>query len=242
MSGTSDRRFHTTRWTLVLTASRDASPQARVALGELCTLYWSPLYAFARRQGHSAEQAQDLTQSFFTRLIEKNVVAAADPARGRFRSFLLASFKHFLANEWDREHARKRGGEEAFVPLDVERAEAGYLAQQPESLGPDAVFERQWALDVLGRVVDRLRREYAASGKAAVFEALSGLVTGDAIGERYADIARTLRSTEGAMKVMAHRLRRRYADLLREEIAATVSDTADVDDEIQYIIAALGRL
>jgi RNA polymerase sigma-70 factor (ECF subfamily) len=241
MSDTPDRRFHTTRWTLVLTASRDASPQARVALGELCALYWSPLYAFARRQGHSTEQAQDLTQAFFVRLIEKSVMAAADPARGRFRAFLLASFKHFLANEWDREHALKRGGHETFVPLDVERAEAGYLAHQPDSAGPDAVFERQWALAVLSRVVDRLRGEYASSGKAGVFEALQGLVTGDAVDERYADIARKLRSTEGAVKVMAHRLRRRYADLLRDEIAATVSETADVDDEIAYIISALGR-
>ena len=240
MSFPADRGFATTRWTLVFTAAREPAPRARAALEELCGLYWGPLYAFARRMGHSVEQAQDLTQAFFLRLLERQTIRAANPQRGRFRSFLLASFKHFLANEWDRERAKKRGGAETFVALDVYDAEALYSACQPEALAPDAVFERQWAFGVMNHVTDRLRAEYAKAGKEPVFERLKGLVTGDAVDVRYQDIARDIGSTEGAVKVMAHRLRRRYRDLLRAEVASTVSDDAEVDDEIAFLMTAVG--
>lgn len=240
MGRPSDRGFATTRWTLVFAASRESAPHARAALEELCGLYWGPLYAFARRLGHSVEQAQDPTQAFFVHLLEKQTVRAADPLRGRFRSFLLASFKHFLANEWDRERAKKRGGAESFVALDVQDAEALYAARQPDALAPDAVFERQWALDLMTHVAARLRAEYVEAGKEPVFDRLKGLVTGDAVDVRYADLAREIGSTEGAVKVMAHRLRRRYRDLLRAEIASTVDDDADVDVEIAFLITAVG--
>ena len=231
--------FATTRWSLVLAAGRDSTAGSRAALSELCELYWRPVYAFARRQGHDVDQAEDLTQAFFARLLEKHVVQAADPQRGRFRSFLLASFKHFVANERDRERAQKRGSGQVMVGLDFESAEAHYSAEPADTLTPEAVFERQWALGVLDRVLGSLCDECAKAGKSAIFDQVRDLLGGERSPGGYAAIADSLGTTEGAVKVHVHRLRRRYRDLLRAEIGATVSDEADIDDEIGYLMTVV---
>lgn len=222
-----------------MAAGRDSVPGSREALSRLCELYWPPLYGYARRQGNSVEQAQDLTQAFFARFLEKHDVQDADPQRGRFRNFLLGSFKHFMANEYDREHAKKRGGGYVTIGLEVETAEAQYAAEPADDLTPEALFERQWALGLVDRVMAKLRADLVRSGKEATFEHLKGLLMGEKEEGGYADIARSLRTTEGAVKVTVHRLRRKFRDLLRAEIMATVSDEAEVDDEIRYLIGVL---
>jgi len=224
-----------------MTAARDSGAASRDALEELCTRYWPPLYSFARQRGYPVEQAQDVTQSFFARLIESRSLKAADPQRGRFRSFLLASFTHFLANDWDRERAQKRGGGMVLVPIEVETAEGIYLSHPLDTLTPERIFERQWALGVLERATATLRDECVRSGKHTLFERLKGYVEGDKSDGSYADAARTLGTTEGAVKVTVHRLRRRYREVLREEIGATVSDDADIEDEIAHLVATLSR-
>ena len=224
---------------MVMKASRASAPGSREALSQLCELYWPPLYGFARRQGYSVEQAQDLTQAFFARFLEKQDVQDADPARGRFRSFLLGSFKHFLANEYDRERAKKRGGDQVKIALEVDAAEARFVAEPADDLTPEALFERQWALGVIDRVMDALRADLVKSGKEATFEQLKGLLVGEKEQGGYAAIARTLGTTEGAVKVTVHRLRQKFRDLLRAEIAATVADDAEIEDEIRYLMAIL---
>jgi RNA polymerase sigma factor (sigma-70 family) len=233
-----NRGFVTTRWTLVVAASREATPESREALSQLCELYWPPLYGFARRRGYSIEQAQDLTQSFFARFLEKRDVKTADPQRGRFRSFLLGAFKHFLANEYDREQTRKRGGGHVFIALEVEAAEARYAAEPADTLTPEALFERQWALGVLDRAVATLRGDFVKTGKESTFDHLEGFLRGEKEAG-YAEIARALGTTEGAIKVTVHRLRRRFREVLRGQIMATVSDDAEIDDEIRYLLATL---
>jgi RNA polymerase sigma factor (sigma-70 family) len=241
MSFPPNRGFTTTRWTLVLKADRGSTPASRAALTELCDLYWPPLYAYARRKGSSVEDAQDLTQAFFAQLLEKHYVRAADPERGKFRSFLLASFKHFAAHERDREQAQKRGGGQVPLTLDFDRAEAGYTAEPPDTLTPEALFERQWALGVLDRVLATLRAECVKSGKEATFDNVKDLLVGEKSPGGYAAIAATLGTTEGAIKVTVHRLRRRYQQALRAEIGATVSDDSEIDEEIRYLIALLSE-
>ena len=220
-------------------ASRASAPGSREALSQLCELYWPPLYAFARRQGYSVEHAQDLTQAFFARFLEKHDVQDADSARGRFRSFLLGSFKHFLANEYDRERAKKRGGDQVTVALEVDSAEARFVAEPADDLTPEALFERQWATGVIDRVMDMLRADLVKSGKAATFEQMKDLVIGEKEKGGYAGVARALGTTEGAVKVTVHRLRQKFRDLLRAEISPTVADDAEVDEEIRYLIAVL---
>ena len=239
MSFLPNRGFTTTRWSLVLTAGRDSTPGSQAALAELCELYWPPLYAYARRQGDSVEQAQDLTQAFFARLLEKRYVQAADPQRGRFRSFLLASFKHFVANERDHERAQKRGGGQLPLALEFDAAEARYAAEPAETLTPEALFERQWALGVIDRVLAALGAECAKAGKKATFDHVKDLLVGERSACGYAAIADALGTTEGAIKVTVHRLRRRFRHLLRVEIGATVSDDSEINDEIRYLFAAL---
>ena len=236
-----NRGFATTRWSLVLAAGREPTTGSRAAFSELCELYWSPVYAFARRQGYGVHEAEDLTQAFFARLLEKDVVQAADPQRGRFRSFLLASFKNFVANERDRERAQKRGSGQVIVGLDFESAEARYSAEPVDTLTPDAVFERQWALGVLDRVLLTLRAECRKAGKSALFDQVRDLLGGDRSPGGYAAIARSLGTTEGSVKVNVHRLRRRYGDLLRAEIEATVANASEIDDEIAYLMAVMSR-
>jgi RNA polymerase sigma factor (sigma-70 family) len=229
--------FATTRWTIVMKASRESTPGSREALSRLCEIYWPPLYSFARRQGHGVEQAQDLTQAFFARFLEKHDVQDADPARGRFRSFLLSSFKHFLANEYDRERAKKRGGGQVMIALEVDAAEARYSAEPADKLTPEALFEQQWAHGLVDRVTNMLRADLVKAGKEASFEQLKDLLMGEKEPGGYASIARALGTTEGAVKVTVHRLRRKFRDLLRAEIAATVADDGEIEDEIRYLMA-----
>lgn len=227
---------------MVLAAGRRSSPESREALETLCRAYWLPLYGFVRRQGFSAPEAQDLTQEFFVRLLEKNYLAAVGREKGKFRSFLLAAMKHFLANERDRARAQKRGGGKSLVSLeslDFEAAESRYRLEPAHEVTAERVFERRWALTLLDRVLDRLVAEYAAAGKARQFEQLKDCLTAPDSARPYAELAVKLAMTEGAVKVAVHRLRRRYRELLRGEIAQTVADPREVDDEIRDLFAAL---
>jgi RNA polymerase sigma-70 factor (ECF subfamily) len=235
----SPARFPTTQWSRVLAASDPDAPLARESLAELCGAYWYPLYAYVRRRGYGPDQARDLTQDFFARALEKSLFAQADPARGRFRSFLRTVCAHFLANRRDWEHARKRGGGRTILPIDAASAEGQYARELADGLTPDRIFDRSWALTLLGRVLDRLGREYDEAGKGATFAALRGLLDGEAEALAYAAVAGRLGTTEGAARVAAHRLRRRYGDLLRQEIAATLADPTQIDDEIRDLFAAL---
>lgn len=235
----SPAHFPTTRWSLVIQAGDPDAPLARESLAELCGAYWYPLYAYIRRRGHDPEQARDLTQDFFARALEKGLLAEADPTRGRFRSFLRTVCAHFLANRRDWDQARKRGGGRATVSIDAIDAEGRYSRELADGLTPDRIFDRSWALTLLGRVLDRLGREYDEAGKAATFAALRGVLSEDPEAPSYAAIAAGLGSTEGAARVAAHRLRRRYGELLRQEIAATLAEPAEVDDEIRDLFAAL---
>jgi RNA polymerase sigma-70 factor (ECF subfamily) len=230
--------FATTRWSLIA-AARDAGiPAAREALAELCRLYWYPLYAYVRRRGHDHDAAQDLTQGFFARLLERQDWAAVDPERGRFRSFLLAACQHFLANEHDREHSRKRGGGQRLLSLDFADADGRYLREPSHDQTPERLFERRWALTLLEQVLAGLQEEYESAGKGPQFEALKGSLAGPEV--PYAAVAEELGMSEGAVKVAAHRLRQRYRDRLRATIADTVADEAQVDEELRDLFAALG--
>jgi RNA polymerase sigma factor (sigma-70 family) len=230
--------FATTRWSLVAAAQDPAAPEARQALAELCAAYWYPVYAYVRRRGHDHHAAQDLTQGFFARLLEKNDLAAADETRGRFRSFLLTACQHFLANEHDRATAQKRGGGQAHVPLDFADADGRYTREPADQTTPERVFDRQWALGVLDRVLAGLRNEYAESGRIRLFDTLKGSLTGSTE-TGYAELADRLGMTEGAVKVAIHRLRQRYRDRLRAAIAETVATPEEVEDEIRDLFTAL---
>jgi DNA-directed RNA polymerase specialized sigma24 family protein len=229
-------RFPTTRWSVVLAAGGLPRGEARAALEALCAAYWFPLYAFIRGRGQPAHAAEDLTQSFFTRLIEKGVLDAVDQGKGRFRAFLLAACKDFLANHRDHEQAKKRGGGRRFVPIDAEGRLASVSAQ---GLTPEALFDRQWALALLERVLQQLAAEMDRTGRSALFDRLKPALLGESQAASYADVAGQLGMTEGAVKVAAHRLRGRYRELLRAEIAQTIDDPADVDDEIRDLFQAL---
>jgi len=237
-------RFATTRWSLVLQACDKSTPQACEALGSLCRAYWYPLYAFVRKRTYDGHTAQDLTQSFFARLVEKEFLAEVHPERGRFRAFLLAAIRHFLANEADREHAGKRGGGRRIVSLDAlavdwDSGESRFLIEPSHELTAERLFERQWALALLDRVLSRLRDEQSAAGKITQFELLQPFLSLDRTTANYAEAARQLNSTDAAVRVAAHRLRKRYRELLRDEIAQTVATPEDVDDEIRHLFETL---
>ena len=232
-------RFATTRWSLVLAAGQQTNTRSAEALAILCEMYWYPVYAFIRRQGHRAEEGADLTQEFFARVLEKNYFHDADPARGRFRSFLCASIRHFLSNERDRVRALKRGGNQPPISLDVEIAEGRYQLEPRDDLTPEKLFDRRWALTLLERVFARLREEHASAGKAELFDHFKGFLTDDSAPVPYADVARALGMTEGAIRVAVHRLRRHFRDTLVQEIAETVSNPADIDAEIEYLLKAV---
>jgi RNA polymerase sigma-70 factor (ECF subfamily) len=240
-TGSHEVRFASTHWSVVVAARRRSSPESREALATLCRAYWYPLYAFVRRQGYSAADAQDLTQGFFARLLQKQFLAAVEREKGKFRSFLLAAMKHFLANERDRARAQKRGGGAivSLETLDFETAESRYRREPAHNVTAERIFERRWALTLLDRVLDRLVAEYAVAGKALLFEQLKDCLTAPDSARSYAELAATLAMTEGAVKVAVHRLRRRYRELLRDEIAQTVADPREVDDEIRQLFAAL---
>lgn len=233
--------FNTTRWSLVLAAGHKSSPDADAALAELYERYWFPVYAYIRRRVVDAHQAEDLTQEFLCRLNEKNTWAVADPARGRFRSFLLTAAKNFLASEWKREAAQKRGGGARTLPLDFAWGESRLSRHPADTNTPEAEFDRRWALALLERVLSRLEAESSASGKGGQFGVLKQFLAGGRGQTSLAEAAAELNMSEGAIKTAAHRLRRRYRELLREEIAHTVASPEEVDDEIRSLFDALGR-
>jgi RNA polymerase sigma factor (sigma-70 family) len=233
-------RFTTTHWSLVLAAAGTEDSRGREALARLCQVYWYPLYAFVRRQGRSPHDAQDLTQEFFARLLEKEYLGDVDRSKGKFRSFLLTALKHFLSKERDRCNTLKRGGGHTLVPLDTLCAEDRYRREPEDNATPEKLFERRWALTLLERVLTRLGDEHAATGRRAMFEQLQGCLTGDRNLLPYTELAGRLTMTEGAVKVAVHRLRQRYRGVLREEIAQTVADSAEIDDEIKELFSALG--
>ena len=231
-------RFATTKWSLVRAAADQGDPQSRDALESLCQLYWYPVFCFIRSRGHQEEQALDLTQGFFTHLIEKRAVDAARPDRGRFRSFLLASAKNFVANEWDKSMALKRGGGTVIVPLDASEEGREFHIEPIESETPEDAFARSWALAVLEKVLGRLSAEMETAGRSVRFQGLRQFLTAPAT-RSYAQVAGELGMTESAVKVAVHRLRRRYGVLLREEVSHTVQTPQEVEDEIRYLMDAL---
>jgi RNA polymerase sigma-70 factor (ECF subfamily) len=233
--------FATTRWTVVLAAGSGGGPQADVALEELCRAYWYPLYAYIRRHSQSREDAEDLTQGFFARLLEKNYLEGITSDKGKFRAFLLVAVKRFLANEWDRANRQKRGGGEIPLSLDWQDADQRYQINPVDTLSPDKLYDRAWAVTVLEQVITRLRDESAAEGKAELYERLKTYLTVGRSDIPYAQAAATLGLTEGAVRVAVHRLRHRYRELLRREIAQTLTDPAQIDEEMQALFIALAE-
>ena len=231
--------FETTRWSLVVAAGGDDSSAARAALAALCETYWYPLYAYVRRRGATADDARDLTQGFLTSLLERRDFSNLRQDRGRFRGFLLASLQHFLANDAARRRTEKRGGSVTVLSLDLDDAEGRYRFEPVEAVTPETLYERRWALTVIERVLGHLRQEWQAAARGAEFDALKACLLGQAPAGGYAAIASTLGTTEGAVKVAVHRLRRKFQAELRKDIGETVSDAADVDDEIRYLVRAL---
>ena len=234
-----DATFRTTHWSAVLAARDQNSSQAQAALAELCQTYWYPLYAYIRRRGNNPTDAEDLTQGFFARLLEKNYIGDVTPGMGRFRSFLLTSLNHFLANEWDRAQSSKRGGGKVIISLDDQDPEARYQFEPVENITPETLFEQRWAMTVLERVLARLREEFVATEKTELFDHLKVFLTADRPDCSYAEIAARTGLKEGAVKVAVHRLRRRYGELLRAEIANTVSDPAEIAEELRHLISVL---
>ncbi len=230
--------FATTRWTVVLSAGHKSSPQAARALEELCSTYWYPLYAYVRRQGHTREDAEDLTQAFFARFLEKNYLEGLSSQRGKFRAFLLAALKHFLANEWDRARRQKRGGGLFPLSLDWQDADSRYQINPADELSPDKLYDRAWAVTLLERVITRLRAESAAEGKTRLFDGLKPFLMVSKGAIPYAQAAAELSLTEGALRVAVHRLRRRYRELLRDEIAQTLVKPAQVEEEMRALFSA----
>lgn len=230
--------FAATRWTVVLAAKGRNSPEAADAMAELCRVYWYPLYAFIRRRGYETHEAEDLTQEFFARLLEKHGLAGVDREKGKFRAFLMAAVKHFLANQRDRARAKKRGGGRAVIAWEGLNAEARYRLEPAHELTPERLFERRWALAVLDQVLARLQDEFDKGGKTQLFAALKGTLTGR-VESPYAVIAERLGMSEVAVKVAVHRLRKRYREVLREEIAHTVADPAEIDEEIRHLLDCL---
>jgi RNA polymerase sigma factor (sigma-70 family) len=232
-------QFPTTRWTLVVAAGDPQRKEARSALVSLCENYWYPLYAYLRRCGHPADQAQDLTQEFFVRVLEGRYLDRTDPAKGRFRSFILTSLKFFVADEGDRQRAHKRGGG-VVVPLQFSSGEERYRREPAHNETPERIFERRWALSVLDRVLEKLRDEFVQHGRPEHFERSKIFLLGQSDAP-YAALAREMNTSEGALKVAIHRFRKRYRDLFRQEIADTVADPEEVESELRYLAAVLTR-
>ena len=232
-------QFPTTRWTLVVAAGDPQRKEARAALVALCENYWYPLYAYIRRRGYPADQAQDLTQEFFVRVLEGRYLDRANPEKGRFRAFILSSLKFFLADEADRTRAQKRGGG-IVMSLEISSGEERYEREPGHTETPERIFERRWALSVLDRVMDKLREEFVQHGRLDNFNRLKVFLLGQADAP-YAALAREIGTSEGAIKVAIHRLRKRYRDLFRQEISETVADPAEVDSELRYLASVLTR-
>lgn len=232
--------FATTRWTMVMEAGRAGTAEAEKALAGLCGIYWFPLYAYVRRHGRSKEDAEDLTQAFFARLLNQGGLNRLDSSNGRFRAFLLASLKNFLANEWDRAASQKRGGSITHLSLDWESADTRFAIADGAAPSPEVSFDREWALTLLERVVVMLGAEFAAQGKGREFERLKGYLTTAEDDVRYEEIAAQLGIENGAMRVRVHRMRKRYRELLKGEIASTLEDPAMVDEELAVLMRAFG--
>ena len=237
--GFGNAQFTATHWSVILTARQGDTSECSAALDALCRTYWYPLYAYARRQGCDAAAAQDMTQGFFARLLEKDYLQAVDPRKGKFRSFLLAGMKHFLANEWRRSHVQKRGGSVRFISLDDTSAEQQYLQAPAAGLTPEKFFEQQWATTLLDQTISRLRGEFVSGGKETLFDELKIFLTGEKALSRYAELALKLQMTEAALKMAVSRMHQRYGELLRKEIANTVPTAADVEEELKALFAAL---
>jgi RNA polymerase sigma-70 factor (ECF subfamily) len=236
-----DRRrgFCTTHWSLVLAAGDTQSPHAKEALEKLCHTYWYPLYAYVRRKGYQPHDAHDLTQEFFARLLARNYLSVADRNRGKFRSFLLGSLEHFLAREWTKGHAQKRGGGQAVLSLDGAEAENRYLLEPAHELTPDKIFDRRWATTLLDQAMARLHQECTDSGKGELFARVESSLSGQKGATSNAEIAVALHKSEGAIKVAVHRLRQRYGELVRAEIAQTVTTPEEADEELRYLFQVL---
>ena len=232
-------QFNTTHWSVVLLAGQTQVPQAEAALETLCGTYWPPLYAYVRRAGHGPEDAQDLTQKFFARLLERKYLKLADQERGRFRSFLLKSLKHFLVNEWVRGQAQKRGGGQKVFSLDDEAAERSYQQHSATQLAPESLYDKRWAITLLERAMERLSGDYIAAGKQELFDRLKPLLLTEGSGDSYRQLGGPLRLSEGAVKVAVHRLRQRFRDAVRAEIAQTVATPAEVDEELRCLMTAM---
>lgn len=231
--------FPTTSWSLVLAAKQGPAEVSREALEKLCEGYWYPVYAYIRSRGNSPDDARDLTQEFFFRLLDKDYLAAIDTPRGRFRWFLQGAIKNFLANEYDARQAQKRGGGRVIQSLDAERAEQAYRLEPADQLTPEKIFDRRWGLLLLNRVMDRMSQEHEKSGRSDHFARLKQYLVGDDDAISYRDAAQALGATEGAVKVAVHRLRRRFAEVLRAEIAETVVDAGEIDGELMFLMGAL---
>lgn len=243
-SGTDSRsnpfgKFATTQWSLVIAAGNRENENSNRALETLCHAYWPPLYAYARRRVRDSHEAQDLTQAFFERLLEKHYLADANPQRGRFRAFLITSFKHFLSKEWDKAKALKRGGGRPPISLDFESADSQICIEPASGLTAEKLYDKQWAITMLTRVMESLEAEFVAKGKADHFVELKGFILGDHAGTTYAQVASLLNMTEAAAKKAGSRLRRRYRERLREEICQTVSGPEEVEDEMRNLFSAL---
>ena len=240
--------FHTTRWTIIIGAAQSHAQGGQPDLAELCRLYWYPLYIFARRRGHSPDDAKDLTQGFFLHVVEHRALTGVDRLKGKFRSFFLASFQNHLSDAGDRARRLKRGGDKEFVQLDAEEAEERYRLEPVEFLTAEKIFDARWAMTVLGEALKQLRQEYATAGKTSTFEALKAFLdpNNSMAPPSYDEVANRLQVTTGGVKTLIHRLRKRYTALLREEVGRTVSDPAEIDEEIHALCDALvvseGRL
>ena len=232
--------FHTTSWSVVLAAKDKEATDSRAALNSLCSTYWPPLYSYIRRRGYSEEDSRDLTQQFFAHLLSKDFLKNVVPGRGRFRSFLLVSLRNFLINEWRKNRAERRGGTTPALPLDFAMAEGRYALAHNKDIDARILFDRQWAHTILETALARLGEEYATAGKSDVFDNLKGCLDSRSEAIPYLTLAEGLNMSEGAVKVAVHRLRKRLARLLREEIARTVETPEEVEDELRYLVELLG--
>jgi RNA polymerase sigma-70 factor (ECF subfamily) len=232
-------QFTTTHWSLVLAAAEQSTPEGAEALAELCRTYWYPLYAYVRRRGYDVTDAQDLTQEFFARLLEKHYVGSVDRRKGKFRSFLLASLEHFLAKEWTRAHRLKRGGGQIIIPWDGYDPEERYRLEPPDDASAERIYERRWALAVLEQAMGALAADYTAAGKGQLFEELKPFLSGDDESISYPELAARLELAEGTVRVAVHRLRQRYGVAVRAELAKIVQKPEDIDGELRHLFAAL---
>jgi RNA polymerase sigma-70 factor (ECF subfamily) len=234
--------FTTTHWSVILAAVQRDTSQSAAALEALCRAYWQPLYAYVRRRGYSPHDAQDLTQAFFARLLEKDYLQSVDRKKGKFRSFLLAALEHFLANEWRNAHTQKRGGQVNFIPLEDDGlTEARYLQLPASNCSPEQFFEQQWAIALLEQAVAKVQAEFRSAGKEQLFDELKIFLTGEKTGVSYADLAVRVKTTEAALKMSVSRMRQRYGEVLRAEIASTVDTPEAVDEELRALFTVLSR-